>query len=605
MKGIVAIVIMMGAAQVGAAQQVAPAAVAAESEGAPDVPGCASSGAGHSVRVDYDYALTAAGGSGTLIFEGARDGTLRATEGPGGRVLWSFVPPDLAPSTGSRMTDLAVLRFDSNNDGLIDASAGDRVWLYFGLKRGGARYYALDVSTRTPRLLWTVGADTLVGLGEAWAAPTIARMRVGGATQNGEHFVLVLGGGYRGGYRGAAVGAGEGASAAADEGVGADADDGADADADGDADAGAGAEASAGADAGASAGADDGAGAGNRLFIVDAATGRLLWTAGDAEGADLRLPWMTHPVAARVTALDLDGDELADRLYAADVGGRIWRFDVWNGRARDQLVSGGIFASLGAGEPLGSPATAADARRFFNAPDVALMHPRGQAPWLNVAIGSGNAADAGATNVRDRFYALRDREPFAKRSQASYESSAPLFDDMLFDLGEAPAGARLPEGSPGWKIDLDGKVLSDSLTVNGVVLFTTYRPAAASGCESEGSGEVYAVTVDTGTAALDLNRDGEVTEGDLHVALSGPGIPGALQLQLPGSSAPGGGSGNPADSGGPGSPGGPGGVGSGGSPPSDPAQDANARCYAGTERLPACMPINTVVRTFWKRTLVH
>jgi type IV pilus assembly protein PilY1 len=311
---------------------------------------------------------------------------------------------------------------------------------------------------------------------------------------------------------------------------------------------------------------------------------------------DLSLPRLTHSVAARVTALDLDGDEFADRLYAADVGARIWRFDIWNGRSRGELITGGIFSSLGAEEPLGEPATAADARRFFNAPDVALMHSRGEAPWLNIAIGSGDGGNAGSADVLDRFYSLRDREAFTKRSQASYDAATPMFDHDLVDITDNPVGTALSDDAAGWKLDLEGKVLSDSLTVNGVVLFTTYEPAAASACESEGSGQVYAVTIDAGAATLDLNRDGVVTEDDLSAALEEGGVPGAPRVEVVRPGAPG--------SGDPDNPGDPGGVPQPGDPP-PPAQSADTRCYAGAELMSACVPLDTVVRTFWMRTLVN
>ena len=41
---------------------------------------------------------------------------------------------------------------------------------------------------------------------------------------------------------------------------------------------------------------------------------------------------MRYPIAARVNAVDTDSDGFADRLYAADLGGQVWRFDIWNGK---------------------------------------------------------------------------------------------------------------------------------------------------------------------------------------------------------------------------------------------------------------------------------
>ena len=73
------------------------------------------------------------------------------------------------------------------------------MWLYFGIRRAGTAYYALDVTDPSAaRDLWHIGPDALPGAGEAWSTPTIARVRVAGETQNGEHFVLIVGGGYDG-----------------------------------------------------------------------------------------------------------------------------------------------------------------------------------------------------------------------------------------------------------------------------------------------------------------------------------------------------------------------------------------------------------------------
>jgi type IV pilus assembly protein PilY1 len=36
--------------------------------------------------------------------------------------------------------------FDANGDGSIDSAGGDKAWIFFGLRRGGSSYYAIDVS---------------------------------------------------------------------------------------------------------------------------------------------------------------------------------------------------------------------------------------------------------------------------------------------------------------------------------------------------------------------------------------------------------------------------------------------------------------------------
>ena len=492
-----------------------------------------------SVRVEYDSRTLAVGRMSAVIFAPSSGGELQAIDSDSGRVLWRFVAPEALAATApsDRMTDLAVLRFDANGDGIIDAAGGDRVWLFFGLKRAGAYYYALDVSRRTPRVLWTADASTLEGLADAWSTPTVTRVRVAGVAQNGEHFVIVLGGGF----------------------------------------------------------SPDSSGAGNRLFMLDAASGRALWSAGPDSGSDLALAHMTHGVAARVATLDTDGDGFADRLYTADVGGRVWRFDIWNGRARNQLVTGGVFASLGDADSLAVPAAAAtspDARRFFTAPDVALMQPRGQNAWYNLAIGSGDGDSVRATLVRNRFYSLRDRDPFVRRSQADYDSASPVLDA---DLTPITAGASgVPVGSPGWKLDLGSReqVLAEPVTANGVVMFTTHEPGASldgSLCASNDANRVYALRVESAAAALDLNGDLEVTDADRSAVLEQKGVAPGVRIETPG-----------PEQGAPSEP-------SGGTPGAPAAPPATApsgapTCLVGAELLTRCVPLDTVLRTFWKRT---
>jgi type IV pilus assembly protein PilY1 len=505
------------------------------------------SGALSSVHVEYDSRTAAVGRVGALDFAPSSTGELKAIEADTGRVLWTFVPPEVLAATAPTglMTDLAVLRFDANGDGVIDAAGGDRVWLYFGLERAGAHYYALDVTRRAPRVLWRADAATLEGLADAWSPPTVARVRVAGSTQNGEHFVIVVGGGF----------------------------------------------------------SKDSSAAGNHLFMLDAASGHRLWSAGADAGDDLVLTHMTHGIAARLATLDIDGDGFADRFYTADIGGRVWRFDVWNGHSRDQLVTGGVFASLGAAQP---PPSGADARRFFTAPDVALMQPRGQSAWFNLAIGSGDGGDVPAVNVQNRFYSLRDRDPFVKRSQADYDAAAPLLDADL--VAVTSAGSGVPDDAPGWKMDLGPReqVLAESVTANGIVMFTTHQAGVAvdaSVCASDGDiNRVYALHVESAAAALDLDNDTMVTDADRSTVLEQKGTPAGVRIETPGSEQ--GGAAEPLPAA-PETPGAPGSPAPPGAPmPGDPASAPSRapRCLVGAELLKRCIPIDTLLRTFWKRT---
>jgi len=80
--------------------------------------------------------------------------------------------------------------------------------------------------------------------------------------------------------------------------------------------------------------------------ILDLKTGAELWRAGSDTAANLTLSGMTRAIPNTVRVIDLSGDGLADRMYASDMGGQIWRFDVINGEAPTELVTGGVIAQL-------------------------------------------------------------------------------------------------------------------------------------------------------------------------------------------------------------------------------------------------------------------
>jgi len=498
-----------------------------------------------------------------VVFVPTNDGFLHAVDARTGRELWAFIPQELLgrladlyrdPAVASRTYgldgDVRVLRFDADQDGAIDPSAGDKVWIYFGMRRGGRHYYALDVTDRArPELLWKIGPAELPGVGETWSPPTIARVRVGGAAQNGEHFVLIFGGGYDE--------AQENYTYTTDA-------------------------------------------SGHRIYMVDAASGRLLWYAGGPGGTgspDLPLAQMTHSIPARISVIDTDGDQYADRMYAADLGGRIWRFDIWNGRSRGQLVTGGVLANLGAaGE---SEPSIQNTRRFYYAPDVSLVQRRGADPYYNLAIGSGYRGHPLHTGTHDRFYSVRDTNPFGRLTQSEYATLAPITEADLVDITGDIANATVPATARGWKLELrlnggwvGEKVLAEAVTVNGVVLFPTYQPQSpeiTNPCVPvNGLNRVYALQVDTGRPAVDFTNDLQLTAADAFTVLSQTGIAGEVSLLFETQIAAGGGTGGQDDS--------EGGNGAGS------LLARRSVCMVGVEVLRSCVQPGGVVRTFWRKT---
>ena len=108
----------------------------------------------------------------------------------------------------------------------------------------------------------------------------------------------------------------------------------------------------------------------------------------------------------------LDGDELMDRMYAADMGGQVWRFDVTNGARRPRLSSAGDRPARHGRR------RHADARRepaVYYSPDVAFVNTRWRASPNRHRLGH-REHPIGMVNS-DRFYAIRDKNvPTCRRS---------------------------------------------------------------------------------------------------------------------------------------------------------------------------------------------
>ncbi len=401
--------------------------------------------------------------SRVVVFVATNDGYLHAVDGRTGVELWSFIPREFLSNMTRLYFDPAsryktygidgnivpVIK-DVDGDGEIESSDGDFVYLVFGLRRGGSKYYALDVTNQTtPRVLWTADFREF---GESWSTPSVAKIDIAGVSQNADDAVVVIGGGYDTVHDTAAFNS--------------------------DADA---------------------SGAG--IHMLDLVTGQRLWRAGRDNAADLELPSMTRAIPASVRVIDINGDTFADRMYASDLGGQIWRFDVVSGSSRSNLVAGGVIAQLGA-EGTGNEGPA-DTRRFYNTPDVSLVSdPSQQSRFLAVSIGSGYRAHPLDSSAADRFYSLRDDEVFGRLTQNQYDNFDVIEQDDLVEVS-GQVQTIVGEADRGWMFTLppDEKVLTDSVTFNNELFFVSYSPNTDSppGCSiAQGRNTLYRMSIING-----------------------------------------------------------------------------------------------------------
>jgi type IV pilus assembly protein PilY1 len=410
-----------------------------------------------------------AGAPDTVIFTATNDGFLHAIAGHDGRELWAFVPEQLLPNL-SRLYfdpdtehkdygldgDIVPVIKDVDRDGQIEAEDGDFVYLIFGMRRGGQAYFALDVTDKeAPSLLWVFDSKES---GESWSTPSISRMHVAGELQNADQAVVVIGGGY------------DTVHDTASHPTGA-----------------------------------DGSGAG--IYVLDLVSGERLWRAGPDAGANLPLNAMgrrmDRAIPNQVRVIDLNGDGFADRMYASDLGGQIWRFDVSNGQSANRLIAGGVIAQLGANGVRSKP-SAAQTRRFYNAPDVSLITDiQQQKRFMAISIGSGYRAHPFDDSASDRFFSIRDPDVFKPLSQQDFDNYSVI---TTADLVEVDGSTRTTIGNDdrGWMLTLpdNEKILADSLTFDDQIFFvgfTADAQAVADCATSLGKNHLYRLNVVNGS----------------------------------------------------------------------------------------------------------
>jgi hypothetical protein len=226
-----------------------------------------------------------------VVYMGANDGMLHCFDVLTGEELWGFIPYNLLPKlknmwavdefTGQRYAarDIYVDGSPMVADVYIDADGdGSKEWTTIlicgqgagkgsGLGGGTNYYFALDITDPdNPQLLWEFTHDFL---GETWSVPVVGKIR-----KNGEDaWLAFMGSGYDN---------------------------------------------------------NPSEVIGNVFYAVDVETGEYFWGfyAGEVD-TTAELGWdIPNTIPCSPSIVDIDQDGYADRVYVADLDGRVWKVDV-------------------------------------------------------------------------------------------------------------------------------------------------------------------------------------------------------------------------------------------------------------------------------------
>jgi len=512
---------------------------------APDVRPSAHGDVLHSRPAVVNYGRTGSVENDVYIFYGTNDGGLRAVKGGLGAITgdthpngdpvqpgderWTFIPKEVlgkfdrlrtrTPEISSEnprdyFVDGAVSAFtkDLNNDGQLVASAGDKVYVYFTMRRGGDSIYALDASDPgAPRFLWRkqAGDPGYAEVGQTWSEAKVTRVRANtrpseSPSTNPDNLVLVMGAGYDHSVedphpclidendgthvRKKAVGTG----IVTFQNVG---------------------TCTINSPTGGPTTISRTKGRG--ILVIDALDGHVIWQAGPAPtGAthNVVVPEMQYAIPSDMRVADLNGDGIADLAYVGDTGGNVWRLDLSDPDPRNWVIR--RLAKLA--PQTEAPTDIVNKRKFLFAPEVVVAEDS-LGLFFAVLIGSGDREHPFDGLIINKFYMLKDRgEADTRGSFGGNRSYTQLATNISSGAGgSAVAGGVIREADlfdasstvgandSGWVRTLrpGEKIVSSALVVNGTAIFSSNQPTVLAGaavdvCASNlGVARIYQINV--------------------------------------------------------------------------------------------------------------
>ncbi len=456
----------------------------------------------------------------SVVYTGANDGMLHAFDGDTGEELLAFVPSSsyrhlstLSHSTYSHRF------FVDGSPNMRDVFYGN-AWhtvLVGGMNAGGQQIYALDITNPNSfseanaanLVLWEFtdrdrpdtdgdGTEAITGdrdLGYTYSQPAIVRLHNG-------RWAAVFGNGYNNT-------ANDGSASTTGNAV---------------------------------------------LYIVDIRTGELIRKIDTLEGMNDDPLNAGRPNGLATPAIvDLNGDRIADYVYAGDLFGNLWKFDIRGTNPSDWRVAYGtaaaplpLFTALGSTNA-SQPNNVTRAQPITSRPEV-VRGPRGVG--MMVLFGTGKYLEVTDDQVAangveiQTYYGLWDRNSGADGDRIT--SRTQLLEQRILSEGSVTFGTQTYNvratsnnplnGQRGWYMDLlsppatyRGERQVSNTTVRGSrVIFTTLIPNTDP-CGFGGNSWLMELDAISGARLtlppFDLNNDGRFDGGDqMSIVVNGQTI---------------------------------------------------------------------------------
>lgn len=251
------------------------------------------------------------------------------------------------------------------------------------------------------------------------------------------------------------------------------------------------------------------------LFIVNLSTGAITKIATDATLSN----GLSTP-----TLLDVDNDHVTDYVYAGDLQGRVWKFDLTSASS----TAWGVSYS---GAPLYTARNSSGQVQPITGPVAVGPNSASPAGGYIVYFGTGRYVATGDQNVMDTesLYGIWDNNAAITTTDRSQLQAQSILAEVTFGTNQVRATSANAVNwttQKGWYMDLlqppsatqqGERVVSQPLLRNGNVIFTTLIPSTDP-CVPGGTGWLMELNAQTGarldTSALDLNNDKQFDSSD-------------------------------------------------------------------------------------------
>ncbi len=425
-----------------------------------------------------------------LIWVGANDGMMHGFNATTGREMLAYVPSKILPQLPKLSAPTYSHKYFVDGTATIGDAFINGRWrsiLVGGLRSGGRGFYALDVTDPTTftetnaanLVLWEFTDANDPDMGYAFSQPAIVRLANG-------RWAAVFGNGYN--------------NSDTTDGVAATSTTGH-----------------------------------AVLFFVDLQTGALI------KKIDTKVGTVATPNGlATATPVDVNGNYIADYIFAGDLLGNLWKFDVTSSNPNNWVVS---YGSAATPAPLFTASDGSGGVQQITERVEVGRHPNG---GLIVYFGTGQYLASGdnTTTGKETFYGVWDngatvagRNSLLQQTITGSQTASGVLYRNSSTNGNASTMYSSPLNYKGWYMDLPGtgeRQVTDPVLNNNRIIFTTLIPNT-SPCSFGGNGFLMELDPITGnqpsTAIFDTNNDKVINSSDIKVAgvatsaiASSPGI---------------------------------------------------------------------------------